>query len=862
MASRVSVAQPMLTAMVGRLAEYGRLRTVLDADGPVAVAVVGESGVGKSRLLVELGVEAARIGWDVRWVYGSAALKAIPFAALLHAVGPVAQSSDPLELMAGARLALVGPGSGRTLLLVDDAHHLDEGSLGLIDQIVRHGDARVVIGTRGPSLWPEGLGVLVDRSLTVNIEVLDRELTTALVSELIDAQPSARLADEVWERTRGLPLFIVVLLEAAVAEGGFTSTDDGAEAPDGLPIAPLRELIETRITRAGDGVRRVVEFLAVGGPVPLSAFRALVPEDVLDSARRAGIVVEWDDAIEAAHPIYVEALGPASLERSSRLAAELFVALPDPVTALDRIRSALLAIDAGLSLDADQWSSAATDALERLDPLLAIRFARRAVAAEPGHVAARISLGKALAFVGDVDEAISVLQRINPRNDLERTSRATALAHALVFGAGQAEAAIQMLAAEAEHLDEAARLVLDNERALYAAVGGSFREVLAAGDRVLTSDRATPRVRLDAGVNVALARVMLGDLDRVDYLLDENDELARSLSSDRPLALLQNDLVRVAAEHGRGRLVEARRVVEDNIEQRLDPSWLQWTGILYDQEGRVLEAVTAQRAAIAAYERSDPFGLRTQAIGALGMHLGQMGTVRPVDVDLVRDADDTGRKEMRLAAWTGRGRAWVDCAVLGPEAGAVRALELGQWLMDHDHPLWGMSVLHDALRMGAAPSVVVESMAALHDTASSAGLLDTRRKHAVALDEDDLGLLGSVAAEFRQFGAIGLAREAWAQLASLAGQVGESAVAYKAAARSQLLEVHTPHLRTPGLSLDIHGLSRREFDVVERVLQGHSNREIAAILFLSVRTVENHLHAVYRKLGLSGREDLVAELTV
>jgi DNA-binding CsgD family transcriptional regulator len=56
------------------------------------------------------------------------------------------------------------------------------------------------------------------------------------------------------------------------------------------------------------------------------------------------------------------------------------------------------------------------------------------------------------------------------------------------------------------------------------------------------------------------------------------------------------------------------------------------------------------------------------------------------------------------------------------------------------------------------------------------------------------------------------------------------------------------------------GLTERERDVAELVARGRTNREVAEALFLSEKTVENHLSRVYAKLGLRSRAELVAAL--
>jgi two-component system response regulator NreC len=53
------------------------------------------------------------------------------------------------------------------------------------------------------------------------------------------------------------------------------------------------------------------------------------------------------------------------------------------------------------------------------------------------------------------------------------------------------------------------------------------------------------------------------------------------------------------------------------------------------------------------------------------------------------------------------------------------------------------------------------------------------------------------------------------------------------------------------------GLTLRERDLVRLIALGHTNAEIADLLTLSVRTVETHRARIQRRLGLSGRAELV-----
>ena len=70
-------------------------------------------------------------------------------------------------------------------------------------------------------------------------------------------------------------------------------------------------------------------------------------------------------------------------------------------------------------------------------------------------------------------------------------------------------------------------------------------------------------------------------------------------------------------------------------------------------------------------------------------------------------------------------------------------------------------------------------------------------------------------------------------------------------ARNALIEDPVRQAFTP------FGLSERQLEVLSSALMGATSKEIARELFISELTVRNHLHAIYERVGVSGRRELL-----
>jgi DNA-binding CsgD family transcriptional regulator len=100
-----------------------------------------------------------------------------------------------------------------------------------------------------------------------------------------------------------------------------------------------------------------------------------------------------------------------------------------------------------------------------------------------------------------------------------------------------------------------------------------------------------------------------------------------------------------------------------------------------------------------------------------------------------------------------------------------------------------------------------------------------------------------------------------AQLAAAALGRDTSGAARRATALAQQLRARL-QLSSPSFE-PLVGLTRRELEVARLAARGATDRDIAENLVVSVRTVESHLAAAYRKLGITSRRqlrDVLAEM--
>lgn len=90
----------------------------------------------------------------------------------------------------------------------------------------------------------------------------------------------------------------------------------------------------------------------------------------------------------------------------------------------------------------------------------------------------------------------------------------------------------------------------------------------------------------------------------------------------------------------------------------------------------------------------------------------------------------------------------------------------------------------------------------------------------------------------------------------IATRCGAVPIAERARAEALLAGARPRRLRLSGL----HALTAGELRVARLAAEGRTNREIAQALFITTKTVKDHLGSVYGKLQINARAELAAAL--
>ncbi len=209
-----------------------------------------------------------------------------------------------------------------------------------------------------------------------------------------------------------------------------------------------------------------------------------------------------------------------------------------------------------------------------------------------------------------------------------------------------------------------------------------------------------------------------------------------------------------------------------------------------------------------------------------------------------------------LQFWAGMAEPWIAAADGASSHAAALSLRQADRAGALGLATFELSALHDALRLD--PTAQVAPRIGRLAAECEGPLPAAYAAHAHALATGDGAGLDQAAAQFSAIGAALLAAEAATHAALAHRRRGATGAALTSANRARTWAARCEGIRTPALRLleAPPELTPREREIAQLAAHGHSSKEIAAQLVISVRTVDNALHEVYSKLGINRRADL------
>ncbi len=856
--------EPGVLPPVGRQAELARVTAALRRGR--SALVLGAPGLGKTHLATAAVSEAGATG-SAAWTVATASLRTVDYGALGWLL-PGRTPEHPAEAVAGLTAALEArAGRHRPLLVVDDAHLLDERSADVLLQLATAGTVTVLATALDVAL-PPGLEALADDRYGERVELgsFDRDATGALAAALLDGVVAEATVESLWRWSGGVPLVVVALVEEGRRADRF-HLRRGRWWWEGPGVVPRRAAghLAAALAALEPSSQDAFDLLVVAEALAPEPFEALAGAAALDELEASGLIRfvrrGAGTMVLPTHPVLAEhrrdALGAA---RRRRLAARLLDHVPaDADDAAALVLRAFWRVEAGRhTADDRDLVLRAASVVQLSDPGAAATLVEAAHAAEPGartwlaRVALHIEVGErerawrawedARRVADPDDDALAAALRqtevelhLWADHDPEAARRAIARARSRATSAAETqvldsiEALTWLLSARPAQARAGAEAVLATEaRSVDGFVGatlvrlvglvltGHTTEALAAGpDALAVAEAAAAEQPSVAGMiraALALARVWRGELDAVP-----------------------------AVHPATGRWPVPPTTHPDAAGLR----WPVMAGIVAHLQGD-LEAAIARLEEGVVQHRGGKRMFHAEAVAWLAVTLCEAG--RPADAEVLLEREPMGA--IRLFPGL---TPWVQGALLaarGDQAGSARA-----WCAAADEAaaagatLLAVRYLADAVSAGAPPPAADRLRALLGGV--DAPLLAAIGRAALAVAAGDgAGLLDEALEHER----LGLRRRSLA-LANRATGLRRDANDLVARLRRSLAGADEGRVDTT-----VFGLTVREREVAELAATGMSDREIAAKLIVSVRTVESHLASSYRKLGIASRRELAALL--
>ncbi|MGC4805169.1 LuxR C-terminal-related transcriptional regulator [Micromonospora sp. DT233] len=873
---------------VGRRAELDRLLAAATGADERGLFYGGSAGVGKSRLLREALAAVPTDGHAVWSVSASATTAALPFGGLVQVLpAEQPQGLSPAGVLRWAVDQLQQRAAGRRIVLaVDDAHLLDPPSAALVHLICRAENATVIGTLRDGEQLPLPIRALWTDGLVDHVELAPLGLadTTDLLAAITKGPVDPCSADRLWQLSGGNPLLLRELVMAAPPSE--LSRPYGMWRWTGrLTLAPtLTELIDTRIGQLTPGVRAVLELVAFGEPLGLHLLnQAVVPSDVELAEERGLITVETTDRrtdVRLAHPLYGEMMRRrCPVSRTRRLRARLAELAQAVGTRRrdDLLRVAVWRLDSGTAQDAALLLGAAAQAFTRYDVPLATRLARAALDADGGFDAAEL-LATILMFADRPQEALTMLDAVaGDAAGPGRRSRWLTVRGMVSYWGLSDESTVDEIAARGAELPDAT----DQARVhAFEAIMRLHRldatRAARLAEAVLDRPAAGLSARELARCTLAHLQAAQGQLDRSGAAIDRVQAEVTHWRGDMPYLQLALELARGTRLALVGDLAGIDAIVADEFADlagagdfRLGTGYLAilraYAARLRGRSGAALKtslgacavlATSRVYAGLAHAERAQAAALR-----------GDSGHA----AEAMAEADRTHAPGMAvLYPWLEQARGAV-LAAGGDSGAAVKHLvDLADRLRDDGFAGHEVLVLHDLVRLDAAAApvgptctdggrrTVAQRLTELSERVDGP-LPPLLARYARACVDDHTDELFAVADGFAELDLRLYAAEATAAAAHRL-RLRRSGAAAEAHERLGELLGRCDHVDTPALRLRRPALSDREWEVARLAARGVTSRAIGERLFLSSRTVENHLQHVYRKLGVTGRAELRSAL--